>query len=296
MSSEFILQSTSKPRTIRLVRGLKRIGLELRKDPVFVLSGCVLGLVVLMVVVGPLLAPYSPAQTNILNANQGLSSSHWLGTDEIGRDVLSRLLYGARPSLIGAGLIALFGAGLGTAVAIVSVWFGGWTDRILMRFMNILFAIPSLLYAVVAVAVFGVGLTAPIIALAVAYSPYFARVGRSVALQERNKAYVDACVLTGFSSWRICMFHLFPNMRPIVLAQLTVNFGFAILDLAALSFIGLGVQPPAADWGLMISNNRTELLDGHPWVTLFAGAMIVISVVASMVFGERLTARAKSNA
>lgn len=287
--SEVALQPARKPLGARITS-------ELRQDPILVLAGCVFGLVVLVVLVGPLFAPYSPNQINILAANQGLSSSHWLGTDEVGRDILTRLLYGARPSVIGAALVTVFGALLGTFLAIVSVWFGGWLDGVLMRLVNVLFAIPSLLFAIVAVAIFGVGLTAPVIALAIAYSPYFARVGRSVALQERHKAYVDACLLAGFPSWRICLFHLFPNMRAIVLAQVTVNFGFALLDLAALSFIGLGVQPPAADWGLMVSTSRTALLDGHPEVTIFAGAMIVVSVVSSMVFGERLTARAKTNA
>ena len=273
-----------------------RLGSELRRDPLLAISGFVCVLMILMVLFGPLLAPYSPSQTDILAANQGVSIAHWLGTDELGRDILSRILYGARLSLIAAALVAVFAATFGTSLAIVAAWYGGRVDRTVMRFANVLFAIPSILIAIIGVAIIGPGLVAPVIALSIAYSPYFARIGRSVALPERNKPYVDSCLLVGFSGWRVCLYHLFPNMRPIVLAQVTITFGTAIIDLAAISFIGLGVQPPSADWGLMVSNGRAALLNGYPMQSLSAGVFIVVSVIATMVFGERLAQRAKSNA
>lgn len=167
---------------------------RLRNRAVLLLSSFVCAVLVLLVIVGPWLAPYSPSETDVLNANAGMSSAHWLGTDDLGRDILSRILVGARPSLIAAALVVVFAAAFGTLLAIVSVWFGGWVDSVIMRFANVLFAIPSLLIAVLAVAIFKPGLTAPVIALAIATSPYFARVGRSVALTERNKPYVEACV------------------------------------------------------------------------------------------------------
>jgi peptide/nickel transport system permease protein len=270
-----------------------RMSSALREDPILVVSAGVCAVLVLLVLFGPLLAPYSPSQTGILNTNQGWSTAHWLGTDSLGRDILSRLLYGARPSLIGAALVVVFGASFGTFMAIVSAWYGRWLDATVMRFANILFAVPSILVAIVAVAVFHPGLTAPVIALALAYSPYFARVGRAIALQERNKPYIEASLLAGFSTRRICFFHLLPSLRPILVAQATVAFGFALLDLAAISFIGLGVQPPAAEWGLMVSDGRAALLNGYPQAALSAGAMIVLTVVAFVVLGERLSARTK---
>lgn len=272
---------------------LGRMASAAREDPVLALSACVCVIVILLIVIGPLLAPYSPSQTDILGANQGFSSAHWLGTDDIGRDILSRLLYGVRPSLIGSALVVVFAAVFGTLMAMVSAWYGGAVDSGIMRFANILFAVPGILIAVVAVAIFSPGLTAPVIALGIAYSPYFARVGRAILLQERHKPYVEASLLAGFSVRRIWIFHLLPSLRPITIAQGTVAFGFALLDLAAISFIGLGVQPPAAEWGLMVSEGRTGLINGYPQAALSAGTMIIVTVVAFVVLGERLSARAK---
>ena len=276
---------------------LMRVAWGVRRDPLLILCSCICIVLVFLVLIGPLLAPYPPNQINILAIDQGVSSSHWLGTDDLGRDILSRLLYGARPSLIGAALVVLFATSLGTFLAIASVWFGGWIDRGIMRFANVLFAIPSILIAIVGVAILGPGLTAPVIALSIAYSPYFARIGRAAALPEREKPYIEACSLAGFSARRISFsFHLLPNIGSIVLAQATINLGFALMDLAAISFIGLGVQLPAPDWGVMVSQGRDSLLNGHPMEAFAAGAAIVVSVVAVMVLGERIAARAKSDA
>jgi peptide/nickel transport system permease protein len=264
-----------------------------RRDPLLVLAACVCAVMVLVVLVGPLMAPYPPDQTDILAANQGASSAHWLGTDALGRDTTSRLLYGARPSLVAAGLVVVCSTALGTLLAIVAAWYGGWVDRTLMRVSNVLFAIPSILLAMVGVAIVGAGLVAPVIALSIVYSPYIARVGRSVALPERRKPYIEACQLAGFSKTRIWFFHLLPNMRGILVAQSTVALGFALMDLAAISFIGLDPQPPSADWGVMVSEGRSALLNGQPMQALTAGTVIVVCVVAAMVLGERLTARAK---
>jgi peptide/nickel transport system permease protein len=275
---------------------LMRVAWGVRRDPLLVLCSCICAVLVFVVLFGPLLAPYPPNQISILAVNQGVSGSHWLGTDDLGRDILSRLLYGARPSLVGAAFVVVFATSFGTFLAIVSVWYGGWVDRGIMRFANVLFAIPSILIAIVGVAILGPGLTAPVLALSVAYSPYFARIGRAAALPEREKPYIEACSLAGLSARRICFFHLLPNIGPIVLAQATINLGFALMDLAAISFIGLGVQLPGADWGVMISEGRSSLLNGHPMEALAAGTVIVVSVVAVMVLGERLAARAKSDA
>jgi peptide/nickel transport system permease protein len=183
---------------------------------------------------------------------------------------------------------------LGTAVAIAGTWIGGPFDRVMSRFMDTLFAFPGLLFAVLAVVAFGTGLTAPVIALSIAYTPYIARVIRAAAVRQRQLPYIEACQLLGYSSWRTATYHLLRNVRLLIVAQATLAFGYSLLDLAGLSFIGLGVQPPAAEWGLMVSEGDAALLNGYPYESLAAGAAIVITVVAFNVLGERLAARSQS--
>jgi len=263
-----------------------------RADKALVVASAVCLALVVLAMIGPWLAPYSPSAITP-NANQGFSSQHLLGTDTLGRDILSRLLVATRLSLLGPALVVLTSTTLGTALAIASAWFGGWFDRIVSRVVAVLFAFPSMLFAVLAVAVFGQGLIAPVIALSIAYIPYFARIGRTVALRERYLPYIEACKLSGFSGWRICLWHILPNMASIVRAQATIGFGSALVDIAAISFLGLGVQPPSAEWGLMVSSGRSALLAGSPQESLSAGVMIIIAVVAFNVLGERMAKRSE---
>ena len=285
MTDVVVIPSTSRTTSVR-----NRVG---HVDPVLAIVAAICALLIAIAIFGPYLAPQDPSATDILNQNAQPSSAHWLGTDGLGRDVLSRLLTGARLSLLGAAMVVILAAAAGTAIAIVSAWHGGLFDRIATRVMNILFAFPGLLIAVIAVAAFGAGLAAPVIALAIAYTPYIGRVARIIAIQQRNMPYVDACQMAGFASWRICAKHILPNIWPVVQAQATVAFGFALLDLAGLSFIGLGVQPPSAEWGLMIADSRSDVINGHLGATLAASVMIILTVVAFNVLGERLAARAR---
>ena len=151
-----------------------------------------------------MIAPYSPDAGNILNANAPASAAHLLGTDAVGRDILSRLIYGARLSLLGPALIIAIATTAGVTLAISAVWIGGWYDLVVGRILDLLFAIPGLLVAIIAVAVLGAGLLAPVLALSLAYTPYIARVLRSVALRERHLAYIESCQLVGYSGWAIC--------------------------------------------------------------------------------------------
>ncbi|GAB3616604.1 ABC transporter permease [Okibacterium endophyticum] len=261
------------------------------RDPLFVAVLAVCSALALIAAIGPYIAPYPPAQTDILASGEGPSAAHWLGTDSLGRDVLSRLLVGARLSFAGPGLVVLVSTTLGTALALAGAWFGGWFDSLLNKVLNVLFAIPGILVAVLAVAVFGVGFWAPVLALSLVYVPYIARVVRSAAIQERHKAYVEACELAGLSARRITSRHILGNVFPIVLAQATFGFGAALMDFGAISFLGLGVQPPAAEWGLMVSDGRSELLEGSFQQSVSAGLMIVITVVAFNMLGERISTR-----
>ncbi|MEI6373353.1 MAG: ABC transporter permease [Actinomycetes bacterium] len=267
-----------------------------RRHRIDILLWLVVGILVALVVIAilaPVIAPYAPDQTDILAANEGPSAEHFLGTDSLGRDIYSRLLYGSRLTLLGPALIILIATTAGVVLAISSVWRGGWYDVAVSRLLDVLFAVPGLLVAIIAVAVLGPGLLAPVIALSLAYTPYIARILRTVALRERNLAYIESGQLIGLSGWAICRRHLLPNMMPLVRAQATLAFGAALVDLAAISYLGLGVQPPAAEWGVMVAEGQAALLNGYPWESLSAGLSIVIVVIVVNVLGERLAQRAE---
>lgn len=266
----------------------RRVRSGLWRDPVVIATSGVIILLVAMAILAPWIAPSDPNYANILGVNQGPSAAHWLGTDAFGRDLLSRLIYGARLSLLGPALIIAISATLGTTLAIAAAWFGGWFDQIVSRVADILFAFPGLILAMLAVAMFGSGLVAPVIALSISYTPYLMRVIRAEAVRQRNLPYVAACYVEGLSARTICTRHLLPNVTPLLVVQATLSFGYALVDLAAVSYLGLGVQPPNSEWGLMVSTGQSSILAGYPQESLYAGAMIVITVVAFNLLGDRL--------
>lgn len=243
-------------------------------------------------ILAPVIAPYDPAVGSVTQRYLGSSPQHWLGTDQAGRDIFSRLLWGARSSLIGPLIVVGVTAVLGTSIALLSVWWGGWVDSFISRVLDLLFAFPNLLLAMLAIAVFGPSLTTAALALSIAYIPYTARVIRSTALRERNLPYVRSPQLQGISGTVIVVRHLLPNVAPLIVTGATINFGFAMIELAALSFLGLGVQPPDADWGLMVSNGQQSLLQGYPSESISAGLCIVLTVASLGYIGERLGGRA----
>ena len=249
---------------------------------------------VLLAVLGPLLAPVDPNAVSLSEAYQDPSAEHLLGTDGNGRDLLARLLVGAQTALLGPFLVVLVSTVLGTALALAAVWFGGWFDQVSVRVMDAVFAFPGLLLAILATALFGAGLTAAIVALAIAYIPYIGRIVRSAALRERNLPYVAALRVQGVRGLLISLRHILPNIAGLIVANATLAFGFALMDLAGLSFIGLGVQPPTADWGATVGTGMSGILQGHPDEALFASALIVITVAAVNVLGDRLTERSEA--
>lgn len=248
-------------------------------------------LLLLLAMVAPLLAPYGPLDGSLLQAHQPPSGEHLLGTDQAGRDLLSRLLYGARSSLGGAVLVVVLTAIMGTTLALVAAWNGGWVDAAIGRVLDLLFAFPSLLLAIIVIAVFGGGMVQAAIALSVAFTPYTARVLRSVAMRERLLGYVESARLQGQSGVVVVVRHLLPNVLPQIATGAAINFGYGMIDLAAISFLGLGVQPPAADWGLMVANGQDSLVQGFPQQSIYAGIAIVLAVVSFGIVGERLGGR-----
>jgi peptide/nickel transport system permease protein len=258
------------------------------------LTAICLGWVVLMglfALIGPALTPFDPTAGNVVERYLPPGAEHWLGTDQAGRDLFSRLASGARSSILAALAVAVLTAVMGGTLALVAVWFGGWVDNLISRVLDFLFAFPNLLLAVLAVAVFGARVETAVIALAIGFTPYTARVIRSVALRERNLPYVKSAELQGISGFSITMRHLLPNVKQQVMTGMSINFGYSMIDLAALSYLGFGVQPPDADWGLMVSSGQSSLLAGYPQESLYAGLLIVLTVAALGFLGEKLGGR-----
>lgn len=276
-----------------VVRGVRRVARPHLSSPLSLVAVGVLALLATIAVCAPLLAPRDPEAVDLLHALAGPSAEHPLGTDRTGRDLLSRLIYGARPTLAGPALVAAGAVAAGTTIAICAAWLGGWVDELSSRLLDVLFALPGLLLAIVAVAIFGAGLATCVAALTIAYVPYMARLIRGPALRVRAQPYIAACELQGFSAAHICLRRILPALMPLVAGQAAIAFGAALIDLSALSFLGLSVEPPAADWGVMVANGRQDILQGSPHEALFAGALIVVTVVAVNIVGERLADRAE---
>jgi len=262
-------------------------------NKVAVVCLAVIGVALLAALFGAALAPHDPNASNLNDAYVGPGAGHLLGFDGQGRDLWSRLLAGARTSILGPAAVVTLSLIAGVVLAVISAWHGGWVDSVISIAMDVLFAFPGILLAVLAAAVFGPSLTAAALALAVAYTPYVARVLRSAAVRERAREYIAACEVQGLSAWAICARHLVPNVAPLIVSQGTLLFGYAMVDLAAVSFIGLGVQAPQSDWGVMVATGRPGVLAGYPAESLSAGMCIVAVVVAVNLLGERLAERSE---
>lgn len=249
--------------------------------------GMILALAV-TAVLAPWVAPADPNAIDLSRAFEPPSSSSLLGTDSSGRDLLSRLLWGARSSLVGPLLVVLLATVIGAAIGIVSAWRGGILDTVTGRVIDIMFAFPGVLLAILVVSLFGGGLLPAVLSLTIAYIPYIAKVVRSQALAETAWPYLMALEIQGVSGTAICFKHLLPNVMTLIVAQSSIVFGYAMVDLAALSFLGLGVQAPDADWGAMVGTGSQSVLQGFPQESLYAGALIIIAVGAFNILGDRL--------
>lgn len=263
---------------------------------ILVLAGAAfLALVVLAAGFAPLLAPYAPDAVDLSASLVGTSGDHLLGTDASGQDLLSRVLYGARTSLIAPLALLAIAALLGVTLGTVAAWRGGWTDTLVSRVTDVMYAFPGLLFVVLIIAVFGAGITTSVLGLGLAFAPTIAKYTRSVALAERAKPYVDAYRVQGMSGSRICVRHLVPNLARSIVGYLVVLFGEALMSLATLSYLGFGSQPPSSDWGLMVQEGQAAIVQGALLPALVPGTAIAAVVVAFNVVGvwaaDRLGAR-----
>jgi peptide/nickel transport system permease protein len=251
----------------------------------------VLAIITLAAVFAPWVAPYDPDAVDLMAFYAPPSPQHWLGTDGLGRDTLSRIIWGGRTALLGPLLVVVASTVVGILLGLLAGWRGGPVDAVLGRVFDVLFAFPSLLIAIMAVARFGKGLVAPVIAMSIAYAPFVARLTRSLVISERSRPYVSAYRVQGFGGSWIAMRRVLPNVSPIVGAQSTLNFGYVLAELAALSFLGLGVQPPTADWGSMINEAQAGMVGGHFLPAIAPAVAVVITVVAVNIIGEELSDR-----
>ena len=260
--------------------------------------GAVIGLAVFVLLVltavfAPLIAPHDPTQQyrDALLVppvwQEGGRAGFLLGTDAVGRDMLSRLIYGAQYSLfIGIVVVAIALIG-GVIIGLVAGFYGGWVDSVIMRVMDVVLAFPSLLLALVLVAILGPGLTNAMIAIAIVYQPHFARLTRAAVMGEKAREYVTAARVAGASNLRLMFKTILPNCLAPLIVQATLSFSSAVLDSAALGFLGMGAQPPASEWGTMLAEAREFILRAW-WVVTFPGLAILISVLAINLMGDGL--------
>ena len=255
-----------------------------------VVGGAVIGLLILVAILAPLIASYDPDAIDPANGLAPISPQHLLGTDNMGRDILSRIVYGTRLSLLGPLLVVAISMGFGVPLGLLGGYRGGAVDMVLGRIWDLLLGFPALLLAIALVATFSPGFSTAVIAISIIYVPLLGRVVRSVVVVERQKAYVQAARVLGYGSFRVSFRHVLPTAVPTIVAQSTLNFGYALLDLAGLAFLGMGVQPPTADWGVMLSEGRKVLLLS-PNEVLSASITIAVAVVAFNLLGDALTHR-----
>ncbi|WP_425089025.1 ABC transporter permease [Stappia sp.] len=261
-----------------------------RRRPLLSLYSVALTMIVVLVLVAlaaPVIAPYDPLGQDILQRLKGPSAAHWLGTDQLGRDVLSRIIYGLRSSLsisAGAVFVAFLG---GSVLGLLAAYYRGWTERIIMRLMDVLFAFPVMLLAIGVIAVMGPGALPTAAAIAIVYTPIFARLLRGPALVVAESDFVLSARSIGASDLRIILHHILPNLVSVILVQFSLLLSSAILVEASLSFLGLGTQPPTPSLGMMLSEGRNFLFLA-PWAAIFSGVAILIVAFALNLFGDAL--------
>jgi peptide/nickel transport system permease protein len=249
----------------------------------------ILALAVVAAVLSPWVTPYDPAATSFDAIWVPPGSAHWLGTDQLGRDLLSRVIDGARPTLLGAIALLALATALGVLIGLTAAWHRGWVDVLLARVTDVMFAFPGLLFVIMIIAVFDSGTVTAVLGMGLAYAPVIAKFTRAIALEELARPYVDSYRLQGAGGFELCLRYVLPNMVPTLLGYLVVLFGDGLMSLATLNFLGFGSQPPSSDWGLMVEESRTGVIQGVLGPALVPGLTIAIVVVATNVVGVRLS-------
>jgi peptide/nickel transport system permease protein len=260
---------------------------DLVRSPQAVLGGAILLLAALVAAAGPSMAPYGPEAMNVRFRFAGPGPLHWLGTDQFGRDILSRVMAGARTTLaLALGATAL-GSAMGVVLGTTAAFLGGWLDEALMRAVDVVMAVPHLLFTLLIVTVLGGSGLNALLAVGLAFAPGMARVARSTALIVRRQDYVAAAIARGESRGFIVLREMLPNVAGPIIVEATIRVAFAIMALATLSFLGLGAQPPSSEWGLMVAEARPYLFR-NPWIMIAPGLAIAAVAMAFNLFGDGL--------
>lgn len=268
-------------------RRLRSIGAVVRSSRAIQVGLLIVFSLLALGVLAPILTPYSPVQINLTDTLEPPSAAHLFGTDELGRDQLTRLLYGARVSMVMGFIGVVLAASVGSALGLMAGYVGGPFDAVLMRFMDALLAFPPLLLALLVVSVVGPGLVPVLFAFGIAGIPFYVRLMRSMVLSIREREFVAATVALGASPFRIVFLHILPNaMAPLIITT-TLAMGLVIVGLASLGFIGLGAQPPTPEWGAMLSGNQSRFFTA-PWLLISPGLAILFAVVGYSLVGDGL--------
>lgn len=260
------------------------------RDPLSLASTVIILLFILLAIFAFQIAPFpeeGAGKTHAANTLLPPSTAHWFGTDKLGRDILSRVIVGARPALIIPIGVVLFAVMIGTPLGALAGYKGGWIDEVIMRITDLFLAFPSLLLAMAIASAMGRGLDKAAIALIVSWWPWYTRIARGVTLSLKERYFVEAAQAIGVSDTVIIFRHILPNTISPILVQATVDLGTVILAMGGLAFLGLGTQPPSPDWGLMVSDGRTYMLTQW-WIATFPGAAIFIVVLAFNLLGDTL--------
>ena len=267
---------------------LKHIRYVATENPVTLAAFVLFTGFVLLALFGPWIAPYDPLASDTLAAMKPPSVAHWFGTDSLGRDILSRIIVAARLDFgIAVSAVAASFA-LGAALGSLAGLFGGWADRVIGRIADTIMAFPLFVLAMGIVAALGNTVANIVIATAIINLPFYIRVARAEVNVRRNAGYVEAARLAGNGDLRVLALHVFPNVLPPMMVQVSLNMGWAILNAAGLSFIGLGVRPPQAEWGIMVAEGATYIISGEWWVALFPGAVLMLAVFTFNLLGDGL--------
>lgn len=259
----------------------------MQRNKLFVLGMALFGIILFMALFAPWIVPYDPSAINFGDKLVAPGWAHWMGTDELGRDIFSRVVYGARTSLIiGINVIAISMA-IGVPIGMMAGYFGGRIDTVLMRITDVFLAFPPLLLPIAITAALGPSLLNAMIALAISWYPWYARIMRGAVMSIRNNLYISAARTMGIGKIKILIRHVLPNSWTPALVQASMDFGYTILAAASLSFIGIGAKPPTIEWGLMVSLSRSKFLD-YWWTAAFPGLAIFVTVLAVNLIGDGL--------
>lgn len=268
-----------------VVRRPRGFLVALLTSPTGVIGLAIVALLVFTALAAPWIAPFDPLRMAAGPRLQPPSWNHWMGTDDFGRDVLSRVIYGAQFTLQIGTIAVGISLTCGLVLGLIAGYAGGWTERVLMRLVDVLFSFTEIVIALACLAIFGIGLTNAMIAIGIASIPFYARLTHSVVLVEKHKPFFEAAISAGAGHARLILLHLLPNVIPTLIVVGTLGVSTAVLAAAGLSFLGLGAQPPQPEWGFMLSSSR-DLISRAPWMMIFPGLAIAITVLGFNLLGD----------